>query len=575
MKDRVTVHICTWPGHNEEYFQETVESFRDQGVEPLVTNDDRPIHDKWNEAMDRCETEYLCLPHSDDVYEKDYLREMVDYMDYRPGIAAAFCMDKFIDSRGNRMSGGTRLPIKERDTYDYRDIINGMVRHGNFLRCETVIYRMPKLGTLRFPPQDARFGTAADTAFWFDILNAHDIGILDKQLVRYRHWAGQTATESQRNTPGPIDHWKAMKHAMYLRPGALEWDTRIALAKAIAENEEKEEAKRVRERAERATTVEFYVCHEPVDNAGTGILVANWVRRRNRQDDDGIAYYIHPHAEGADVATGYAKGCPVIVCPHTGFQALVDKFQPSLIQFHHLLRWPLGILCVETSARREVFLHDSYLWCARWHSINDRLEVCNEPEPNKCERCAQTPAHQVAEQNKFLRETLPQMDRVVANSEYTATYARKYLGVPVEVEEPEIPALPIYRRRKKVGFFGGFYPVKGIHVLLEAWSRVKWGQLLLFCDVPDELRDGRSVHGYENVLVMGRYSRSDLGKIANLCDVVVVPSINESFGLVARELQLLGLPVVATKVGGMESVGTVDSNDVDALADALQGAIDA
>src|SRR3990172_10098382 len=137
-----------------------------------------------------------------------------------------------------------------------------------------------------------------------------------------------------------------------------------------------------------------------------------------------------------------------------------------------------------------------------------------------------------------------------------------------EVIEPEVPELPIYRKRLRIGYFGGFYPVKGVQVLLDAMQKVRWGQLLMFCDVPADFLKGRQLYGHDNVVVFGSYHRGNLPLLLNLVDVVVVPSINESFGLVRREVEMLGVPCIATDTGGLG--GTVPPGDAEALARAIQ-----
>jgi glycosyltransferase involved in cell wall biosynthesis len=53
-----------------------------------------------------------------------------------------------------------------------------------------------------------------------------------------------------------------------------------------------------------------------------------------------------------------------------------------------------------------------------------------------------------------------------------------------------------------------------------------------------------------------------------LCDAVVVPSIFESLGLVKKEIESLGVKVIATRTGGME--GTLPAGDVQALVEAIE-----
>jgi D-inositol-3-phosphate glycosyltransferase len=68
----------------------------------------------------------------------------------------------------------------------------------------------------------------------------------------------------------------------------------------------------------------------------------------------------------------------------------------------------------------------------------------------------------------------------------------------------------------------------------------------------------------------------DLVQVYRAADVVVVPSYNESFGLVALEAQACGTPVVASRVGGLpvavaegRSGLLVTGHDISDWADAL------
>jgi len=207
--------------------------------------------------------------------------------------------------------------------------------------------------------------------------------------------------------------------------------------------------------------------------------------------------------------------------------------------------------------------------------VNRRLEVCDGPGVSRCANCADISPAVIQERQAELAKYLPTLDGIYANSEYTLGLARQHLpqGLDIQLHEFEVPELPLYAKRKRIGYFGYCNPVKGFHILMQAMLQVTGAQLLLFCEVPEDIRDGRRIHGFDNCLVMGAYRRDDLPVLSNLVDIAVVPSLNESFGLVSRELSSLGIPVISTKTGGQE--GTIQPNDVDALARAIQEAVDA
>jgi glycogen synthase len=66
---------------------------------------------------------------------------------------------------------------------------------------------------------------------------------------------------------------------------------------------------------------------------------------------------------------------------------------------------------------------------------------------------------------------------------------------------------------------------------------------------------------------MGAYARTDLHLLVHLVDLVVVPSLFESLGLVKKEIESLGVPCIATNTGGME--GTIEAGNVQKLVEAM------
>jgi glycosyltransferase involved in cell wall biosynthesis len=110
-----------------------------------------------------------------------------------------------------------------------------------------------------------------------------------------------------------------------------------------------------------------------------------------------------------------------------------------------------------------------------------------------------------------------------------------------------------------VGCVARLAHVKGVDLAIQAVARLRdWGcpvHLALVGDGPERTALGRLAESLE----VGRYVhflglRRDVHRLLPLFDVLVIPSRNEGMGRVAVEAHVAGLPVVATRVGGIPDV---------------------
>ena len=113
-------------------------------------------------------------------------------------------------------------------------------------------------------------------------------------------------------------------------------------------------------------------------------------------------------------------------------------------------------------------------------------------------------------------------------------------------------------------YVGRFAPVKGIDRLMEAIAHLQHHQRLRLVIVGGD-GDGAPEYKYfrrlakklsiqDLVTFIGRIEQDRLPPYYSAADVLAVPSHYESFGLVALESLASGTPVVATRVGAMESI---------------------
>ncbi len=118
-------------------------------------------------------------------------------------------------------------------------------------------------------------------------------------------------------------------------------------------------------------------------------------------------------------------------------------------------------------------------------------------------------------------------------------------------------------------FVGRIEPLKGVDILINAAalleSDVECSVLIVGGDESshqriEELRDLARHNGIEHrVAFIGAVDHETLPLYYNAADICVVPSHYESFGLVAVEAMASGVPVVASRVGGL--AGTVKDGE--------------
>ncbi len=136
--------------------------------------------------------------------------------------------------------------------------------------------------------------------------------------------------------------------------------------------------------------------------------------------------------------------------------------------------------------------------------------------------------------------------------------------------------------RTRFLFLGQLVERKGIHVLVEAFSRVTAPADLLIVGgnwadpgFPQEIRQQVARLGLSDRVFLEDH-RSDAPALLDDCDVFVLPSLSDARPRVIIEAMYLGKPVVSTRVGGIPALvheGTtgllVPPSDAEALADAL------
>jgi len=156
-------------------------------------------------------------------------------------------------------------------------------------------------------------------------------------------------------------------------------------------------------------------------------------------------------------------------------------------------------------------------------------------------------------------------------------------GIDLKEYTSELPVQNVERAEKRILFVGRLHPVKGTQYLLGAMSIVhrelREAKLILVGDGEERehletLTDNLGIR--ECVEFAGRVPHERVKDYMNQAEVFVLSSLSEGFPVTILEAMACGLPVVATRVGGIPDIiedGTngylVDTMNQEQLAEAL------
>lgn len=277
------------------------------------------------------------------------------------------------------------------------------------------------------------------------------------------------------------------------------------------------------------------------------------------------------------------------------FGLLLDQLQPDLVHIGHLNH--LSTSLVFEAHRRGISLvftlHDYWLMCPRGQFLqvrpqngSDLWPLCAGQDDRTCaERCyarffsgaleeeASDIAywmHWVQRRMAHIREVCAVIDLFIAPSHTVLQRFRDEFGLPANKlvyldygfhHERLQGRLRTPGEPFTFAYIGTHIPAKGVHHLLEAFSRLSgqpllhiWGRPLgVETDSLHVLLKAMPVEVQARIRWMGEYRNTEIVQhVFNHCDVIVVPSIwLENSPLVIHEALQARVPVITANAGGM------------------------
>jgi glycosyltransferase involved in cell wall biosynthesis len=270
-------------------------------------------------------------------------------------------------------------------------------------------------------------------------------------------------------------------------------------------------------------------------------------------------------------------GHPLI---EAAFARVLAEARPDVVHFHHLLGLSPRIFwqATEMGLPTVLTIQDYWYVCANTKLLtNDSEQLCRGPQAwLNCARCgaaklgsaarwiAPALAPAFAARDLALRRILNRADVLIAPSAFLRdTYIR--LGAPRErtrmieggIHLPPVPPTPLREHGPlRVLFVGSLLPLKGAHILVEAFNTLPpEAELALIGDPrrdPDYARHLRALARHPGIHWLGPASREDVWPWYQWADVVAVPSLwYENAPLVIQEALAMQRPVIASRVGAL------------------------
>ncbi|MFC2001653.1 glycosyltransferase [Chloroflexota bacterium] len=190
-----------------------------------------------------------------------------------------------------------------------------------------------------------------------------------------------------------------------------------------------------------------------------------------------------------------------------------------------------------------------------------------------------------------LRYTLKKADAITCTSPYlykaTLPYAPqhsiiKIIPFGIDLGVFKLPSKPPNRPGKTIGTLKRLDPVYGIDYLIRSIPHIRQKhkdvRILIagYGNQKPYQQAAQEIGVEKNVEFIGTVPHAAVTEYLSRLDIFVMPSLSEAFGVSALEAQALGIPVVATNIGGIpeivkdgESGLLVEPQNPKAIADAI------
>ncbi|ROV56125.1 glycosyltransferase [Neisseria chenwenguii] len=230
---------------------------------------------------------------------------------------------------------------------------------------------------------------------------------------------------------------------------------------------------------------------------------------------------------------------------------IIELVQPDIAHIHCIQGIGAGIvdLCRSKNIKTAVTFHDAWWICPNQFMLDHghfRENWEGAPFPN----------------GKMLENALSKIDLLLAPSQYFADVHEQKIHRSVRVNKNGVtpPAHKLEKRKSQTirfGYVGGATPIKGVHLILEAFKKYNFESTQLrvvdnMLNVGSQSFFDKDFEGIRNYQIVPAYNQNNIDRFFSEIDVLLFPTQwKESFGLTVREAILRNVWVIATDAGGV------------------------
>lgn len=283
-----------------------------------------------------------------------------------------------------------------------------------------------------------------------------------------------------------------------------------------------------------------------------------------RQEENASIFKILNKIDNYDFFSN-TGGNPDVFEPH--FQKFLKEIEPDIVHFQHTNFTSVNMVGWAKKLTKVAYTLNEYLpICANHGQLTTTSnQLCEGYSTTKCMACVNVSEKRIIARHNLYFDNLRQADILIAPSKFLKEKFKTWGLSNVHVlnygfKDYRVPKNDGYRLVNKetltFGFLGNITPFKGLDILLKAFDEPIENAKLDIHGICGPASIKETLNRFcekEWISYQGPYAPDAVPEILKTIDILVVPSIWwENSPLVMHEAAKMGVPIIATNIGGMK-----------------------